>query len=96
LSTDPTCTLNLARRSAAAATNRKPTAHPSRPSGCRPQVNDRIDGAIPNDTTSASESSSMPKSLVEPVIRAMRPSSMSSTIAKPMNGAAIANSPRIA
>jgi hypothetical protein len=28
-------------------------------------------------------------------MRAMRPSSMSSTIANPMNGAAVANSPRI-
>jgi hypothetical protein len=53
-------------------------------------------GAIPNEMTSASESSSMPKSLAVPVMRAMRPSSMSSTIAKPMNGAAVANSPRIA
>jgi hypothetical protein len=53
-------------------------------------------GAIPNEITSASESNSMPKSLVAPVIRATRPSSMSSTIAKPMNGAAVAKSPRIA
>ena len=44
---------------------------------------------MPNETTSASESNSMPKALVVPVIRAMRPSSMSSTMAKPMNGAAV-------
>ena len=53
-------------------------------------------GAMPNEITSASESSSMPKSLDVPVIRAIRPSSMSSTIANPMNGAAMWNSPRIA
>jgi hypothetical protein len=52
-------------------------------------------GATPNDTTSASESNCRPKSLAVPVIRAMRPSSMSRTIAKPMKGAAVAYSPRI-
>ena len=51
---------------------------------------------MPNEMTSASESNSTPNSLAVPVIRAMRPSSMSSTIAKPMNGAAVSNSPRIA
>ena len=55
--------LNRASRSAAAATNRNPTAHPRRPSGCSPHENDRIAGAMPNEITSASESSSMPKSL---------------------------------
>ena len=53
-------------------------------------------GARPNEITSASESNSRPNSLVVPVIRAIRPSSMSSTIAIPMNGAAVANSPRMA
>ena len=53
-------------------------------------------GATPNEMTSASESNSTPKALVEPVIRATRPSSMSRTMATPMNGAAVANSPRIA
>ena len=52
-------------------------------------------GATPNEMTSASESNSMPNALVVPVMRAMRPSSMSSTMAKPMNGAADENSPRI-
>ena len=37
---------------------------------------------------------STPKSLAVPVMRAMRPSSMSSTTAKPMNGAAVSKSPR--
>jgi hypothetical protein len=55
----------------------------------------RIAGATPNETTSASESNSSPKALVVPVIRAMRPSSMSSTNAKPMNSAAVDNSCRI-
>jgi len=53
-------------------------------------------GATPNEMMSASESNSTPNALVVPVIRAMRPSSMSTTIANPMNGAAVANSPRIA
>jgi hypothetical protein len=53
-------------------------------------------GATPNEITSASESNSTPKALVVPVIRAIRPSSMSSTKANPMNSAAVANSPRIA
>ena len=81
---------------AAAVRNRKPAAHPRRPSGCSPHENDRIAGAMPNEMTSASESSSTPKALAVPVIRAMRPSSMSSTIAKPMNGAAVSNCPPIA
>ena len=51
---------------------------------------------MPNEITSASESSSTPKALVVPVSRAMRPSSESSTNAMPMKGAAIAKSPRIA
>ena len=88
--------LKRARRTAAAAMNRNPTAHPIRPSGCRPQLKARIAGAMPNEITSASESNSMPKSLVAFAIRATRPSSMSSTMAKPMSGAAVANSPRIA
>ena len=73
--------LKRASRTAAAATKRKPTAHPSRPSGSSPQLNDRMAGATPNEITSASESNSTPNSLVVPVIRATRPSSMSSTIA---------------
>ena len=55
----------------------------------RPHANARTAGARPNDMTSASESSSTPNALVVPVSRAMRPSSMSSTIAMPMNGAAV-------
>src|SRR5687768_11655993 len=51
---------------------------------------------MPNEIRSASESSCTPKTLVVPVMRAMRPSSMSSTTAKPMNGAAVAISPFIA
>ena len=51
---------------------------------------------MPNEMTSASESNSTPNSLVVPVRRAIRPSSMSRTTAKPMNGAAVSNSPRIA
>ena len=51
---------------------------------------------MPNEITSASESNSTPKSLAVPVSRAIRPSSMSRTIAKPMNGAAVSYSPRIA
>ena len=49
---------------------------------------------MPNEITSASESNSTPKALAEPVNRAMRPSSMSSTMLKPMKGAAVSNSPR--
>jgi hypothetical protein len=51
---------------------------------------------MPNDTMSASESNSTPKALDVPVMRATRPSSMSRTIAMPMNIAACANSWRSA
>ena len=88
--------LKRASRIAAALTNMKPAAHPSRPSGCNPQLNDSTAGATPNEITSASESNWRPNALSPPVSRAMRPSSMSSTNAKPMNGAAVSNSPRIA
>ena len=88
--------LNRASRMAAPVTNINPAAHPSRPSVDRPHENDRIAGATPNEMTSAIESSWTPKSLAVPVMRAIRPSSMSSTIAKPMNGAAVSYSPRIA
>ncbi len=71
-------------------------AHPSRPSGARPHWKVRAAGAMPNEMRSASESNSTPKALDDPVIRAMRPSSMSSTMAKPMNGAAVSNCPRMA
>ena len=50
---------------------------------------------MPKEMTSASESNCRPNSLSVPVIRAIRPSSMSSTIAMPMNGAAVSYSPRI-
>jgi hypothetical protein len=43
---------------------------------------------MPNDTTSASESNSTPNALDVPVMRATRPSSMSRTMAMPMNIAA--------
>jgi hypothetical protein len=87
--------LKRARRTAAAATNKKPAAQPSRPSGCSPHENTMIAGATPNEMMSASESNSTPNALVVPVMRAMRPSSMSTMMAKPMNGAAVTNSPRI-
>ena len=41
-------------------------------------------GATPNEIASASESSCTPNSLDVPVSLAMRPSSMSSTMAMPM------------
>ncbi len=53
-------------------------------------------GASPNDTTSASESSSTPNALDELVRRAISPSSVSSTIATPMNSAALSKSARVA
>ena len=88
--------LKRASRTAAADTKRNPAAHPIRPSGSSPHLNDRIAGATPNEITSASESNSTPNALVVPVMRAIRPSSMSSTNAKPMNSAAVASSPCIA
>ncbi len=88
--------LKRARRIAAEVTYTKPAAHPQLPSDVRPHENVRIAGAIPNEMMSASESNCRPNSLVVPVIRAMRPSSVSSTMAIPTNGAAMANSPRIA
>jgi hypothetical protein len=51
---------------------------------------------MPNETTSASESNSRPNALVVPVSLAIRPSSMSSTMATPMNSAPVSNSPCIA
>ena len=53
-----------------------------------PQAKARILGATPKVMTSASESSSRPKSLSVLVRRAMRPSSASKGIAKPMASAA--------
>lgn len=87
--------LKRASRIAPAVTKMNPAAHPSRPSGVSPQDTVRIAGATPNDTTSASESNSRPKALVLPVSRAIRPSSMSSTTEKAMNGAAVSKSPRM-
>ena len=81
---------------AAAVTHTKPAAHPQLPSDVSPHENVRIAGATPNETMSASESNCRPNSLVVPVIRAMRPSSVSSTIAMPTKGAATAYSPRMA
>jgi hypothetical protein len=46
-------------------------------------------GAIPNEITSANESSCRPNALVAPVILAMRPSSASMMNARPMKGAAV-------
>ncbi len=96
LSVLPAWTLNRASRNAAAATNRNAAVQPSRPSELRPQPKARIAGAMPNDTMSAIESNCTPNSVAVPVIRAMRPSSMSSTTAMPMSGAAVSNSPRMA
>ena len=88
--------LKRASRTAAAASQRKAAAQPRRPSGSRPHAKTSVAGATPNETTSASESNSTPKSLVAPVARATRPSSPSRTIANPTNGAAVAYSPRVA
>ena len=88
--------LKRASRIAAAETNTKPAAQPAWPNACRPHAKHRTAGAMPNDTTSASESNSTPNALDVPVMRAMRPSSMSSTMAKPMNSAAARRSPRSA
>ena len=88
--------LKRASRIAAVATKMNPTAHPRRPSGARPHANASAAGAMPNETTSASESNWRPKSLEVPVSPAIRPSSMSSTIANPMKQAAVSNSLRMA
>jgi len=50
---------------------------------------------MPNEMTSASESSSTPNALVVFVSRAMCPSSESSRNAMPMKGAAMVTSPRM-
>jgi len=88
--------LKRARRLAAHAVKMKPTAHPHRPKSDKPQMNARMPGAMPKDTTSASESSCRPKGLAVFVRRAMLPSSESSRNATPMNGAAVSTSPRLA
>ena len=64
--------LNLASRIAAALTKTNPAAHPRRPSDWRPQENERMAGAMPNEMTSASESNSTPNALALPVSRAMQ------------------------
>ena len=63
---------------------------------CTPQAKASTAGAIPKLMTSASESSSRPKSLVVLVMRAMRPSRPSRTTAAPMACAAMANCPAAA
>jgi len=73
----------------------KPAPQPRRPSGHNPHVKARIAGARPNDTTSASESSSTPNADDDRVSRAKKPSSVSSTIATPMSTAAVSKSPRV-
>ncbi len=88
--------LNRASRTAAAVRYRKPAAHPTRPSSDSPHANARTAGATPNEMMSASESSSNPNALVVLVMRAIRPSSMSRTTAKPTNGAALTRSSRMA
>ena len=90
LSPSGACRLNRARRTAVAVNQRNATAQPRRPSGSRPQAKTSVAGAMPNEMTSASESSCTPNSLVDPVARAIRPSRRSSTIATPMKGAAMA------
>jgi hypothetical protein len=50
---------------------------------------------MPNETTSASESSSTPNAVDEFVRRAKNPSSVSSTIAMPMSSAAVSKSARV-
>ena len=59
-------------------------------------VLDMLDGRIARLTGTTSDFGVEFDSLAEPVSRAMRPSSMSSTIAKPIKGAAVSNSPRMA
>ena len=51
---------------------------------------------MPNETTSASESSSTPNADVAFVNRAKKPSSVSRTIAIPMKSAAVSKSERVA
>jgi hypothetical protein len=72
-----------------------PAAQPRRFNGHNPHVNARIAGASPNETTSASESSSTPKAVDEFVSRAKKPSRVSRTIAIPMKSAAVSKSARV-
>ena len=93
------CTLNRASRQAQQMTNARLTTQAIceiwRASGmsaankdCTPQVNARIEGAIPKLTISASESNCLPNSVLVPVARATKPSNASNTMAKPMARAA--------
>ena len=88
--------LKRASRIAAADTNTKVAAQPAWSKPFRPHAKHRTAGAIPNDTTSAIESNSTPNALDVPVMRATRPSSMSRTMAKPMNIAACSKACRSA
>src|SRR5581483_11333095 len=93
--------LNLARRLAPAIINRKLAIAPSwtilamivssekNRSIRKPHIQPSSAGATPNVITSASESSSRPKSLAVPVIRAIRPSKPSNSTANPIALAAL-------
>ena len=87
--------LKRASRIAAALMKMNPAAQPILPCPFRPHSKARTAGAAPNEITSASESNSTPNALVVFVSRAMRPSSMSSTMAMPMKGAACSSRPPI-
>ena len=92
--------LKRAKRLAPAIRNRKLAMAPNCKSllynspkfvgSCRnPHIHASNAGATPKVMTSASESNSLPKSLLVPVIRAMRPSRPSNSTAKPMALAAL-------
>src|SRR6266446_7523559 len=88
-------TLNRAKRQAQAIKNARQQSQPRRPTQGTwlatlrtPHAYAKIAGATPKLTTSASESNCTPNSVLVPVMRAMRPSSESKTMAMPMAFAA--------
>ena len=82
-------TLKRARRRAPQVAKAKEMKRPTKPSGASAHLYASRPGATPKLITSASESSSTPKSLWVLVRRATRPSNPSKKMAKKMERAAL-------
>ena len=95
MSAVPIWVLNRASRNAVAAAKKNAATHPSLPMPDSAHSYTSRLGASPKQMTSESESYSAPKALWVLVIRAMRPSAPSSTIATKIAAAAASNRPSI-
>ena len=93
LSVTPIWMLNRARRSAVAAVKQNPASQPTLPNESSDQTATSTIGAIPNATMSDRLSYSAPNALSVPVMRAIRPSARSNTIATKIAIAPASNRP---